>query len=257
MAALNGPESTVISGERRAVEEVLRTLEAQGVKTKRLKVSNAFHSPLVEPVLEEFEQAAARAAYRAPEIPQFSSMRLNWVTGDELLDAGYWRYNLRNTVRFFEAIRAVYDQGYRVFLEIGPTPILTGMGAQCVPPGQSLWLPSLRPDRNDWEQVTERLAEFYVRAVNIDWLQFDRNHSHRRVLLPTYPFQRDRYSLDIRARLSRRSERLGISTPLVEEAGDYQQPSRGASNSTSGEACEESAIVLGYVIGKVYAVTDD
>ena len=216
IAALNGPESTVISGERETVEEVLRKVEAQGVKTRLLKVSNSFHSPLVEPVLEEFERAAAGAAYREPEIPQFSSMRLQWVNGEELLDAAYWRYNLRNTVRFHEAIAAVYEQGYRVFLEIGPSPILVTMGSQCVPQGDSVWLPSLRPDR-DWEQILEDAATFYVHGVNFDWNAFDKNHSHRRVSLPTYPFQRDRYSLDSSSPRSGSNRTLDISLPVGEE----------------------------------------
>jgi SAM-dependent methyltransferase len=191
---LNGPESTVISGERTAVQEVLRTLDSQGVKTRLLKVSNSFHSPLVEPVLEEFEQAAARAVYKEPKIPQFSSMRLNWVSGDQLLDASYWRYNLRNTVRFHDAIGAVYEQGYRVFLEIGPSPILVTMGAQCVPQGNSVWLPSLRPDR-DWEQIMENAATLYVNGVNIDWNGFNRSHPARKVMLPTYPWQHKQFLL--------------------------------------------------------------
>ncbi len=193
IAAINGPESTVISGERTAVLETLRHLEAQGIKTKPLKISNSFHSPLVEPVLEEFEKSAARATYRAPQVAQFSSMRLEWVDEKHLLDAAYWRFNLRNTVRFSEAMKALYDQGYRVFLEIGPTPILVSMGSQCVPQGQGVWLPSLRPDRDDWEQVLEDLATLYVKGVNIDWKEFDREHGRRKVMLPTYPWKRKSY----------------------------------------------------------------
>src|SRR6202012_2542851 len=191
---LNGPESTVISGGRGAVEEILRNLEAQGVKTKPLKVSNSFHSPLVEPVLEEFERAAAQATYRAPEIPQFSSMRLQWGNEDELLDAAYWRYNLRNTVRFHEAIAAVYEQGYRVFLEIGPSPILVTMGSQCVPQGDSVWLPSLRPDR-DWEQIMEDAASLYTHGAHLDWQQFHRSYPVRKVMLPTNPWQHKQFLL--------------------------------------------------------------
>jgi acyl transferase domain-containing protein len=216
IAALNGPESTVISGERTAVQEVLHHLEAQGVKTRPLKVSNSFHSPLVEPVLDEFERAAAQATYREPEIPQFSSMRLKWVTGDELLDAAYWRHNLRNTVRFHDAIAAVYEQGYRVFLEIGPSPILVTMGAQCLPQSNTVWLPSLRPDR-DWEQITETLGTLYVNGMNIDWIEVNKNHSRRRVGLPAYPFQRNRYSLDSSAHPSGSNRALNISLPAGEE----------------------------------------
>jgi acyl transferase domain-containing protein/SAM-dependent methyltransferase/acyl carrier protein len=193
IAAINGPESTVISGERSAVQEVLRTLEAQGIKTKILKVSNSFHSPLVEPVLDEFERVAARVTYRAPQVAQFSSMRLEWVGEQNLLDAAYWHYNLRHTVRFSQAIEALYGQGYRIFLEIGPSPILVGMGSQCVAQGQGVWLPSLRQDRNDWEQILEDLGTLYVNGVNIDWKKFDGSHPRRKVVLPTYPWNRKRF----------------------------------------------------------------
>ncbi len=228
IAALNGPESTVISGERGSVEAVLGQLESRGVKTRVLKVSNSFHSPLVEPVLDAFEQAARQAQYRAPEIAQFSSMRLDWVSGKELLDAGYWRYNLRNTVRFQQAIAAVYEQGYRVFLEIGPTPILVAMGAQCVPVGDSLWLPSLRPDQKDSAQIAESLANLYVRGSPIQWNKVDQNYNRRRLALPTYPFQRDRYALEIPTQpISARGELNVSSTSNAESLKSVAR--RGAS----------------------------
>ncbi len=193
IAAVNGPESTVISGERTAVQEILRTLEAQGIKIKPLKVSNSFHSPLVEPVLKEFEQAAARATFRSPQMALFSSMRLELVGSQNLLDARYWSHNLRHTVRFSEAIGAVYDQGYRVFLEIGPSPILVNMASQCVPPGQGIWLPSLREGRNDWDQMLESLGTLYVNGADIDWVAFDRPHRRKKVMLPSYPWTRAPY----------------------------------------------------------------
>ena len=129
IAAMNGPESTVISGERGAVEEILRELEGKGIKTKPLNVSNSFHSPLVEPVLEEFGEAAGRVEYRVPEVAQYSSMRLEWVKEGRLLDGEYWPYNLRNTVRFSQAVKGMWEQGYRIFVEMGPSPTLVGMGS--------------------------------------------------------------------------------------------------------------------------------
>ncbi|MFN8009504.1 MAG: acyltransferase domain-containing protein [Terriglobia bacterium] len=168
IAAVNGPESTVISGERGAVEEILRRLEGTGVKVKVLKVSNAFHSPLVEPVLEEFERVARGVEYRAPEMGLFSSMKVGWVKEQGVMEAGYWVDNLRHTVRFSEAIRAVYERGYRVFLEIGPTPILVSMGSQCVPMGEGVWLPSLREGREDWDQAGKP-GHIVCEGSNIDW----------------------------------------------------------------------------------------
>lgn len=195
IAAINGPESTVISGEKAAVLAILTQLESEGIKVKVLNVSNAFHSPLVEPVLQEFEEVAKKLQYAPTQIQLFSSMRLEMV-GERRLDAAYWRQNLRNTVRFSEAIQKLYAEGYRVFVEIGPSPILVGMGSQCVPPGEGLWVPSLRPGRDDWQQMLESLGHLYDHGVNVNWDEFYRGRRARKIALPTYAFQRQRYWVD-------------------------------------------------------------
>ena len=195
IAAMNGPESTVISGEESAVRAILAQLESEGIKVKVLNVSNAFHSPLVEPVLKEFEEVAKKLQYGPTQIPLFSSMRLEMV-GERRLDAAYWRQNLRNTVRFSEAIQKLYAEGYRVFVEIGPSPILVGMGSQCVPPGEGLWLPSLRQGRDDWQQMLETMGQLYVQGVDVNWDEFYRGRRARKIALPTYAFQRQRYWVD-------------------------------------------------------------
>ncbi|MGF7179799.1 SDR family NAD(P)-dependent oxidoreductase [Tunturiibacter psychrotolerans] len=196
IAAINGPESTVISGERLAVEAILRQQEDAGTVVKVLKVSNAFHSPLVEPVLAEFEASAKEVQYSAPQLPLFSSMRLEMVGRNNLLDASYWRHNLRNTVRFSSAIGKLYELGHRMFVEMGPSPILVRMGSQCVPVGEGTWLPSLREDRDDGQQLLETLGQLYVNGVSVNWLGFYQNRRARKVTLPTYPFQRERYWVD-------------------------------------------------------------
>ncbi len=197
IAAINGPESTVISGERTAVQEILQQLEAAGIKTRPLQVSNSFHSPLVEPVLEEFERSCRRATYTTPKLPLFSSMRLDFVTPENLLDAAYWRHNLRYTVRYSEAMQKLYDLGYRVFVEIGPAPILVVMGQKCFPPNAGVWVPSLRPGRDDWEQMLESLSTLYVNGVKPDWEGFDRDYPRRKVMLPNYPFQEQSYWIEV------------------------------------------------------------
>ncbi len=197
IAAINGPESTVISGERTAVLEILRKLEASGIKTRPLQVSNSFHSPLVEPVLDEFEASCRRAQYQTPTTVLFSSMRLDFVTENSLLDAAYWRHNLRYTVRYSEAMQRLHQLGYRVFVEMGPAPILVVMGQKCYPNNEGVWLPSLRNGREDWEQMLESLATLYVNGVKPDWEKFDRDYARRRVVVPTYPFQEQRFWIDV------------------------------------------------------------
>ena len=196
IAAVNGPESTVISGDKAAVQEIVSRLEKEGTKVKVLNVSNAFHSPLVEPVLAEFEKTAKEVRYTPPQVPLFSSMRLETVGEHNPLDAVYWRQNLRNTVRFSEAMQKLHGQGYRLFLEIGPAPILVSMGSQCVPIGEGVWLPSLREDRDDWQQLLESLGLLYVNGIDVDWEGFYRDRRARKITLPAYPFQRERYWVD-------------------------------------------------------------
>ncbi|WP_191761877.1 type I polyketide synthase [Komarekiella delphini-convector] len=191
IAALNGPESIVISGESQAIGMLLNNLESQAIKTKVLQVSHAFHSPLMSPMLAEFEVVANQITYHQPQIPLISN-----VTGtradDSITTAAYWVNHVRQPVKFAQSIETLHQQGYEVFLEIGPKPILLGMGSQCLPSGVGVWLPSLRQG-DEWQQMLHSLAELYVRGVQVDWLEFDKDYARSKVILPTYPFQRERY----------------------------------------------------------------
>jgi myxalamid-type polyketide synthase MxaB len=193
IAAVNAPRSLVISGERQAVRAVCATLEAQGVKTKALQVSHAFHSPLMEPMLAEFRQLAAEVSYRTPQLKLISNLTGQWVGEEEITTPEYWCRHILSAVQFASSMETLGQQGYNVLVEIGPKPTLLGMGRQCLPTEERLWLPSLRPGQEDWQVMLESLGQLYVRGVSVDWQGFDRDYPRRRVVLPTYPFQRDRY----------------------------------------------------------------
>ncbi|MDZ7269345.1 MAG: type I polyketide synthase [candidate division KSB1 bacterium] len=193
LGAINGPNNIVISGEAAAVAALVAQFEQQGIKSRPLTVSHAFHSPLMEPMLDEFERIAAEIAYAPPRIGLISNLTGKLVAEDEVTNAQYWRRHVRGTVRFAEAMTALPQQGCCIFLEIGPRPTLLSMGQRCLPEGTGLWLPSLRPGRDDWETMLDSLASLYVHGVNVDWARFDRDYARQRVILPTYPFQRSRY----------------------------------------------------------------
>lgn len=199
IAAVNGPETVVISGKRTVVQAVIDHLKNHRVKARRLNVSIAGHSPLMDPILEEFEQQAAEISYSAPQIEFISGLTGRVETGDEITTPAYWRRNLRDAVQFFPAIQKMHEQGYRVFLEIGPAPILTDMAARCLPDTDKdlLLLHSLRPQYDDWQQMLKSLGKLYTRGVQVDWAGFEHDYAagRRRVPLPTYPFQRERYWL--------------------------------------------------------------
>ncbi|NEO71583.1 type I polyketide synthase [Moorena sp. SIO3H5] len=192
IAAINGPESTVISGEAEAVGAIATHLESVGIKTKQLQVSHAFHSPLMEPMLAEFEDIANQLTYNQPRIPLISN-----VTGtkaDNSIATGkYWVNHVRQPVQFVQSMKTLHQEGSELFLEIGPKPILLGMGRQCLPEEIGVWLPSLRPGVDEWQQMLSSLGQLYVQGAKVDWFKFDQNYNREKVILPTYPFQRERY----------------------------------------------------------------
>ncbi|GFZ92472.1 polyketide synthase [Okeania sp. KiyG1] len=192
IAAINGPESMVISGKEEAVRAIATNLESTGIKTKQLQVSHAFHSPLMEPMLADFEAVANQITYHQPKIPLISNVTGKQVN-HQITTAKYWVNHIRQPVRFAESTIALHQQGYELFLEIGAKPVLLGMGRQCLPPGIGVWLPSLRPGVDEWQQMLSSLGQLYVQGVNVDWLGFERDYRHQKVVLPTYPFQRERY----------------------------------------------------------------
>jgi malonyl CoA-acyl carrier protein transacylase len=200
IAAVNGPESIVISGESAAIDHISSLFESEGVTTKQLQVSHAFHSPLMEPMLTAFATVAQEITYNQPKIPLISN-----VTGKEadnsIASAQYWVNHVRQPVKFVQGMETLHKQGAKIFLEIGPKPVLLGMGRQCLMGEKKLWLPSLRSGKPDWLQMLQSLGELYVRAINIDWLGFDRDYYRHKVELPTYPWQRKSYWItDIRQR---------------------------------------------------------
>ncbi|MCK6562451.1 SDR family NAD(P)-dependent oxidoreductase [candidate division KSB1 bacterium] len=198
IAALNGPQNTVISGPAEAVDELCRKFEAEGRKTKRLTVSHAFHSPLMEPMLDEFEAIAATVKYATPRLGLVSNVTGSFESGAFFGNAGYWRRHVRSAVRFAQSMQALHEKGYRIFLEVGPHPTLLGMGAKCFATDANaaepdLWLPSLRQGRDDWQQMLDSLAALYVNGVAVDWAGFEQDAPRGKVTLPTYPFQRRRF----------------------------------------------------------------
>ena len=195
IAAINGAESTVISGAAAAMNRIGQQLTAAGIKTKQLQVSHAFHSPLMEPMLAEFTAVAEQITYHQPRIPLISN-----VTGtradETIASASYWVNHIRQPVQFAQSMASLRQEGTEICLEIGPKPILLGMGRQCWPEGVGVWLPSLRENQADWGQMLQSLAELYVQGVKVDWVGFDQDYERQKVILPTYPFQRQRYWIE-------------------------------------------------------------
>jgi acyl transferase domain-containing protein len=191
IAAINSQNNIVISGVHHAVEAVVITLEAQGIETRPLTVSHAFHSPLMEPILNEFEEKASQISFQTPNIPLISNVTGQIMQPGDIPDANYWRSHAREAVRFVDGLNTLFAQGYELFLEIGSKPILSSLGKRCQQSENAVWLPSLSQKKNDWQVLLESLSSLYLRGVEIDWMALDRDRE--RLSLPTYPFQRKRY----------------------------------------------------------------
>lgn len=204
IAAINGPQNVVISGEREAVQAVIQHLEAQGIEIRPLKVSHAFHSPLMDSILAPFEQQAAEITYSKPSIDLISSVTGQQVK-DEIASPEYWRRQVRESVKFAASMQTLQAQGYDVFVEIGPHPVLLGMGRQCLPAGTGVWLPSLRRGQDDWQPLLQSLGALSVMNVEIEWVRFDQDYPRNRLPLPTYPWQRERYWVEQKPQVQERS----------------------------------------------------
>ena len=193
VAAMNGPANTVISGRADAVHSVISKLAEKGIHSKKLNVSHAFHSALMDPILDQVAHAASEVSFSDPEIMLISNLSGKVVDPAEITRPEYWRLHLRQPVRFAESIAGLIDRGYRIFLEIGPQPVLLGMGQSMDENRHVEWLPSLRKGREDHDQMLESLSKLHVRGAAVDWNRFHDISACKRVHLPTYPFQRTRF----------------------------------------------------------------
>lgn len=197
VAAANGPQNTVISGRTDAVDAVLKRLTDMGVESQKLTVSHAFHSPLMDPMLDAFEAVASTISFSPPRIGLASNVT-GTLAGDEVCTPGYWRRHVRDAVRFGDSIAALQQDGYRVFLEVGPAPTLLNMAQRGSTVADAAWIGSLRKGRVDTASMLESLGQLQVRGVKLNWpAVLGEAVARQRINLPTYPFQRERYWQDL------------------------------------------------------------
>ena len=199
LAAVNGPRSVVISGERDAVLGVAARFEAAGRRAVRLRVSHAFHSPLMEPMLDELLGVARQLTFRPPRIPVVSTVTGRPAEPAELCSPEYWTRHARFPVRFADAVRRLADDGISAYLELGPGPALTAAATDSLtdaPTSGTVLAAATRGGAYEPETLLEAVARLHVAGAAVDWRAVYAGSGARRVDLPTYAFQRQRYWLD-------------------------------------------------------------
>ena len=198
IAGINSPTSIVLSGTEEAIEEAEDHWQAEGRKTKRLAVSHAFHSPLMEPMLEEFAEVAKSLEYHEPQIPVVSNLTGEILSPEQATDPAYWVSHAREPVRFAQGIETLAAQGASVYLELGPDPVLLAMARECLTDSEAdlAFIPTLREGRREEGAIATTLAHAHAAGAKLDWGTFFAGTGARRVPLPTYPFQRKRYWID-------------------------------------------------------------
>ncbi|MBT3218046.1 MAG: acyltransferase domain-containing protein, partial [Proteobacteria bacterium] len=187
IGAVNGPREVVISGLTRDVETVVAQMKERGTKCRKLTVSHAFHSSLMEPILDEFASECSALKLQQPSVPLASNLTGKLET-TALCDPLYWRDHIRQGVRFADGIAALDD--IDLFIEIGPSPVLSALGRRCLP-DKAVWIPSLRPKRDDATTFLNGIAQAHLHGIDVDFHQ-----EGPAVQLPNYPFQRQEYWIE-------------------------------------------------------------
>jgi acyl transferase domain-containing protein/NAD(P)-dependent dehydrogenase (short-subunit alcohol dehydrogenase family) len=200
IAGVNGPSQTVISGDAAAVQAVCRLLDEQGVQSQPLAVSHAFHSPLVDPVLDRFEEAAKSVRFAAPRIRLISNVTGAVAVADEVTQPAYWRRHIRAAVRFGDGLKALQSARPDCCIEIGPHPTLLPLAEATFTGHKPRLIPSLRRGKSDWRQMLEGLSAVYRAGAKVEWRGLSEAGGGRIVDLPSYPFQRQRYWFRARPR---------------------------------------------------------
>jgi acyl transferase domain-containing protein len=229
IAAVNAPDQVVISGDGAAVAEIAARLTADGIKTKSLTVSHAFHSPLMKPMLADYERVVRTLGFSAPRVPFVSCVDGDFVHA-EVTRPGYWLRQVMEPVRFASGMSTLDRERIAAYIEIGPHPVLLGMARQCVPDANAVWLPSIRRDQDAWQTLLGSIATLYVHGGRIDWRGFDAPYARVRPVVPGYDFNPKPYWLKKLPRLqgddvaSGEAQRVASAGELLYEVAWRRQP---------------------------------
>ncbi|MGW7255157.1 type I polyketide synthase [Streptomyces sp. NPDC054834] len=197
IAAVNGPSSVVVSGDEAAVLDIAAHWRERGRETSRLRVSHAFHSPHMDPMLADFAEVARGLTYSPPRLPLVTAVAGRAVTDEEVSSPEHWVDHVRRPVRFADSMRHLRERGATRYVELGPDGVLSALAQDCLPDTPApLVVPTLRGSRPEAEALLTTVAALHAHGVGVDWREVFAGRGARRTTLPTYAFQRGRYWLD-------------------------------------------------------------
>ncbi|MBN1394677.1 MAG: acyltransferase domain-containing protein [Pirellulales bacterium] len=247
LAAVNSPRQTVVSGRAEAIESLTDHLTAEGLRCRLLPGKRALYCPLVEPIVERFRCVCEKVTFHKPRIEIISGLSGSQA-GAEIATADYWHRHLCKLIRFAECVATLDQSDHRVFVEIGPRPLLLGLGRRSMRQWEGLWLPSLKPGQPDRRTMLSAAARLFVRGINMNWAGADRGFARRRIVLPTYPFQRKKYWIEpmsvIKQELKGEVRVLTIEPARLVDSETIDQCYREIAAAL--DKCEENHVVLNF-----------
>ena len=227
VAAINGPEACVVSGSTEAIQKFAQDLENQQVPSRLLHTSHAFHSAMMDPVLENFRTHLMKVQLHSPRIPYLSNLTGTWITPTEATSPDYWTAHLRNTVRFSDGLAELFRGQNGLFLEVGPGQALTSLhGQHPAKPKTAKVLPSTRHPQEktpDALFLLNTVGQLWITGHPIAWNGFHAGDAVHRIPLPTYPFERQRFWIEPSGKRS--GERKGLPLLSWERSSRAMVPS--------------------------------
>ena len=204
LAGINSPSLCVVSGSLEAIDRLDQKLKEKDIGCRRLQTSHAFHSQMMEPIIDPFTESLRKINLNPPKIPFISNVSGTWITSAEATDPNYWAKHLRQAVRFSEGITELLKQPERILLEVGPGRTLSTFAKQHQTPAELATLTSIRHPKEQQSDIAfllNTLGRLWLLGVQIDWSSFYAQEKRHRIPLPTYPFERQRYWIETQIQL--------------------------------------------------------
>ncbi|MEH2024336.1 aminotransferase class III-fold pyridoxal phosphate-dependent enzyme [Nostoc sp.] len=222
IAAINGPSLCVVSGPTEAIAALQKQLESEEVVCRHLHTSHAFHSPMMDSIIAPFAEVVGKVKLSPPQIPFVSTVTADWITAQQATDPMYWATHLRQTVRFAEGIKTLWQQPERLLLEVGPRITTTTLARQQAKDiKQQIAIPSLgdnAENETEWTALLKAVGQLWLAGVSIDWSNFYQRETRQRIPLPTYPFERQRFWIDPPPHPNRAATPKLLNPQLLEKA---------------------------------------